>query len=232
MSTIYLAIKDFFSKDFLKFTLFPFIASLLLLGLLSYFSFDYIQSFVANIFNTNSILAWFYSFWIFELFLDIIVFLASVLIVLYTSVFVSLFISSFLSSAMVKLIYKKHYDLSIESEASLITVIKRSLKILVKALALLILCIILLFIPMLNLFSFYIFFYYLFSNFLLLDVSSAACSEGEFKEFWGANSSLKLKIILLTFFILSSVPVLGLFLQGFFIIYLSHYFALKKKQLL
>lgn len=234
MSIFFLALKDFFSYEFLKYTLIPFIISLLVFSILAFFAFDSLQAFIASVFKSNSLLAWFYSFSIFEIFLDILTFLGALMSVLFLSVFVSIFVSSFFTAKLIKLVFKKHYDLEIPSEASMLSVSKIGLKICLKSLVLFIICLVLLFIPMLNILGFYLFFYYLYSSFLLLDVSASCLDEKVFKAFWQKPSRLSLRVILASFYVLSSVPLLGLFIQGFFIIYLGHYFAisLKEKKLL
>lgn len=225
MSIFYMSLKDFFSKDSLKYLFIPFIASLVLFFALSYFAFDAIEAWVQNIFQANSILAWFYSFSIFQVFLSIITFLLAVLLVLYTSVLSSVLISSFLTPSLIKTLYAKHYNFELKEDVSLIASLKIALKLLAKTLVLFIICSLLLFVPMLNVFSFYIFFYYIFSSFLLLDISSTVLNKAQFSDFWDEKSSLWLKVVLAIFYILSSIPILGLFLQGFFSIYLAHYFA-------
>lgn len=229
MSIFFLSLRDFFSKSFLKFTLIPFGVSVVLFSLLCYFGFSYLQDLVQGIFAKNAVLAWFYSFGVFSFFLSMISFLASLMLVLYLSVFVSLIISTFFNENMIHLVFAKHYpDLVKPKSTGFMTIIYQSIKVLIKSLGLLIICIILLFIPMLNLLGFYLLFYYLYSSFLLIDTTSCIYSNEEFKGFWKKGSSLYLKGILALFYLLSSLPFLGLILQGFFTIYLAHYFARQK----
>lgn len=79
-----------------------------------------------------------------------------------------------------------------------------------------------LFLPFINIFVYYLAFYYLFHKLLMIDVTSTILDKESFKNFHSDFSPLEFKFSTLCFYLLSSVPLLGLFLQVFFVIFLTH----------
>ncbi|OIU08216.1 hypothetical protein AW224_04680, partial [Campylobacter jejuni] len=86
----------------------------------------------------------------------------------------------------------------------------------------LLLCTLALFLPFINIFVYYLAFYYLFHKLLMIDVTSTILDKESFKNFHSDFSPLEFKFSTLCFYLLSSVPLLGLFLQVFFVIFLTH----------
>ncbi|MFK0456220.1 hypothetical protein ACISNZ_07985, partial [Campylobacter jejuni] len=84
------------------------------------------------------------------------------------------------------------------------------------------LCTLALFLPFINIFVYYLAFYYLFHKLLMIDVTSTILDKESFKNFHSDFSPLEFKFSTLCFYLLSSVPLLGLFLQVFFVIFLTH----------
>ncbi|EAL6559009.1 hypothetical protein DYU72_08320, partial [Campylobacter jejuni] len=76
--------------------------------------------------------------------------------------------------------------------------------------------------PFINIFVYYLAFYYLFHKLLMIDVTSTILDKESFKNFYSDFSPLEFKFSTLCFYLLSSVPFLGLFLQVFFMIFLTH----------
>ncbi|ECZ1569472.1 hypothetical protein F7V09_09995, partial [Campylobacter coli] len=84
------------------------------------------------------------------------------------------------------------------------------------------LCTLALFLPFINLFVYYLAFYYLFHKLLMLDITSSVLDKENFKIFNTQASTFEFKFSTLCFYLLSSIPLLGIFLQVFFVIFLTH----------
>lgn len=219
-----LSLRDLLSARFLKFSLLPLLVSLVIFTVLSYFAFSILLDYFNTFFSVkpDSFLAWFYALSIVQFIIHALSFLLAGFVTVFASVFFAIFIVSFLTPFIVKEINAKHYGHIIENEVSNFLVMKDLLKIFVKFIAFLLLSLLLLFLPFINLFIFYFVFYYLFHQLLLLDVASCAFSKDEYKNFWAKNSPFEFKFSTLCFYLIASVPFLGLFLPVFFVIFLTH----------
>ncbi|MBZ7953129.1 EI24 domain-containing protein [Campylobacter sp. RM9939] len=224
MQILKLSLQDFFSLKFLKFSLIPFACSLLFMSILGIFGFSFLTNYFHTLFSVNedSFWAWFYAFHIVQILVTMISFLFSGFIVVFTSVFLALFIISFLTPFIVKEINKKYYHYSPKEEVGSLRVFFEIFKIFIKFILFLILCTLALFLPFVNLFIYYFIFYYLFHKLLILDVTSSVLDQQNFKSFNSKFSPFEFKFSTLCFYILSSVPFLGLFFQVFFVIFLTH----------
>ncbi|MCK9257254.1 MAG: EI24 domain-containing protein [Sulfurospirillaceae bacterium] len=143
--------------------------------------------------------------------------------VLLLSVIVALITIGFFTPWIVKRVYKKEYSfLKLEGGLNRWEFLKEYLTIFFKFIVILLLSAILFFIPIVNLFSIYIPFFYLFYEILILDVAGEIFKYDEFKKIKNEDQGSFLLIILICFLI-SLVPFIGLFLQPFFVIYLTHH---------
>ncbi|EAC1917758.1 hypothetical protein FV904_07030, partial [Campylobacter coli] len=95
-------------------------------------------------------------------------------------------------------------------------------KIFLKFIGIFLLCTLALFLPFINLFVYYLAFYYLFHKLLMLDITSSVLDKENFKIFNAQASTFEFKFSTLCFYLLSSIPLLGIFLQVFFVIFLTH----------
>ncbi|HEB9272639.1 hypothetical protein AJ934_06690 [Campylobacter sp. BCW_6875] len=224
MDILKLAIKDFLSLKFLKFALIPLIFSLIFMLFLGALGFSALLDYFNSLFSVgeDSFWAWFYALHFVQILITIISFLFSGFIVVFASVFLALFITSFLSPFIVKEINQKYYHYNNTNEVSTPKVIFESFKIFIKFGIFFILCTLALFLPFINLFIYYLVFYYLFHKLLMLDITSTILDKESFKNFHSDFSPLEFKFSTLCFYLLSSVPLLGLFLQVFFVIFLTH----------
>ncbi|TDJ80417.1 EI24 domain-containing protein [Campylobacter volucris] len=226
MSIFYLSLQDFLSKPFLKFSFLPLFFSVVLLSLCVYFTYDAFFSYLDS-FTSDSWFAWFFSFSIVQFSLAFLSAIGGFFIIIFASVFMSMLIISFLTPYIVKKINAKYYNYSIDTEVKFSVVLFKIFKILIIGSILFILATILLIIPFVSIFIYYGVFYYLFYKFLILDVSSCVLDEEKFQTFFENSSPLYFKITTFVFFMLSSIPLLGLFLQVFYVIFLSHMFYQK-----
>ena len=95
-------------------------------------------------------------------------------------------------------------------------------KIFIKFIGILLLCTLALFLPFINIFVYYLAFYYLFHKLLMLDITSSVLDKENFKIFNAQASTFEFKFSTLCFYLVSSIPLLGIFLQVFFVIFLTH----------
>ncbi len=223
MKILNLAIKDFFTFKFLKFTLIPLIFSLLFMIVLNILGFSLLLDYFNSLFqvDTDSFLAWFYSLHFIKIFTILTAFLFSGFTVIFTSVFLALFITSFLTPLIVKEINAKYYQQESKS-ISCFHIFFEIFKIFLKFIGLFLLCTLALFLPFINFFAYYLAFYYLFHKLLILDVTSSALNEKNFIAMRTKPLPFEFRFSTLCFYLLSSIPFLGLFLQVFFVIFLTH----------
>ncbi|EKS3201591.1 EI24 domain-containing protein [Campylobacter jejuni] len=224
MDILKLAIKDFFSFKFLKFALIPLIFSLIFMLFLGALGFSALLDYFNSLFSVgeDSFWAWFYALHFVQILITIISFLFSGFIVVFASVFLALFITSFLTPFIAKEINQKYYHYDNINEVSTLKTIFEIFKIFIKFIGIFLLCTLALFLPFINIFVYYLAFYYLFHKLLMIDVTSTILDKESFKNFHSDFSPLEFKFSTLCFYLLSSVPLLGLFLQVFFVIFLTH----------
>lgn len=224
MDILKLAIKDFFSFKFVKFALIPLIFSLILMLFLGVLGFSALLDYFNSLFSVgeDSFWAWFYALHFVQILITIISFLFSGFIIVFASVFLALFITSFLTPFIAKEINQKYYHYDNTNEVSTLKIIFEIFKIFIKFIGIFLLCTLALFLPFINIFVYYLAFYYLFHKLLMIDITSTILDKESFKSFHSDFSPLEFKFSTLCFYLLSSVPLLGLFLQVFFVIFLTH----------
>lgn len=224
MDIVKLTIKDFFSLKFLKFALIPLIFSLLLMLFLGVLGFSALLDYFNSLFSVgkDSFWAWFYALHFIQILITIISFLFSGFVIVFASVFLALFITSFLTPFIAKEINQKYYHRLKKDEISHLKTIFEIFKIFIQFIGIFLLCTLALFLPFINFFVYYLAFYYLFHKLLMLDVTSAVLDKENFKSFNSSFSPLGFKFSTFCFYLLSSVPLLGIFLQVFFVIFLTH----------
>ncbi|EAH6773661.1 hypothetical protein C5M59_06145 [Campylobacter coli] len=224
MKILRLAIKDFFTLQFLKFALIPLVFSFILMVFLAVFGFSALLNYFNSLFSVgeDSFWAWFYTLHFVQILITIISFLFSGFIVVFASVFLALFITSFLTPFIAKEINQKYYHYNNTNEVSTLKTIFEIFKIFIKFIGILLLCTLALFLPFINIFVYYLAFYYLFHKLLMLDITSSVLDKENFKIFNTQASTFEFKFSTLCFYLLSSIPLLGIFLQVFFVIFLTH----------
>ncbi|EGC6705684.1 hypothetical protein H9W55_000821 [Campylobacter coli] len=223
MDILKLAIKDFLSLKFLKFALIPLIFSLILMLFLGVLGFSALLDYFNSLFSVgeDSFWAWFYALHFVQILITLISVLFSGFVIIFASVFLALFITSFLTPLIVKQINNKYYHHEVQNISNMY-IIFEIFKIFLKFIGIFLLCTLALFLPFINLFVYYLAFYYLFHKLLMIDVTSTILDKESFKNFHSDFSPLEFKFSTLCFYLLSSVPLLGLFLQVFFVIFLTH----------
>ncbi|EDO7096287.1 hypothetical protein GI302_00385 [Campylobacter coli] len=223
MRILRLAIKDFFTLQFLKFALIPLTFSFILMIFLAIFGFSFLLDYFNSLFSVgeDSFWAWFYALHFVQILITLISVLFSGFVIIFASVFLALFITSFLTPLIVKQINNKYYHHEVQNISNMY-IIFEIFKIFLKFIGIFLLCTLALFLPFINIFVYYLAFYYLFHKLLMIDVTSTILDKESFKNFHSDFSPLEFKFSTLCFYLLSSVPLLGLFLQVFFVIFLTH----------
>lgn len=222
-----LSLNDFFTKKFLNFALLPLFFSLILFCVLAYFGFSALLNFFDELFGGDPEASWFafiYSLAFVQIIIAVLSFLSASFIVVFASVFLAIFIVSFLTPFICKALSDKHYRHARTDSVSTTRVVLKTLWILCKFALFALAATIALLVPFVNVFAYYIVVYYLFHKLLLLDVASNALSSSEFEAFYSRGSPVEFKFATLCFYLLASVPFVGLFLQVFFVIFLAHLF--------
>ena len=158
-------------------------------------------------------------FWVF-----LMSFLTASFVVVFASVFLAIFVVSFLTPFICKAIDEKYYHHAPKDSVSTLVILGKTLWILCKFALFFALATLLLLVPFVNFFVYYAVVYYLFHKLLLLDVASSVLSKDEFTNFYAKSSPLEFKFATLCFYLLAFVPLAGLFLQVFFVIFLTHLF--------
>ena len=225
------SISDFFSAKFLTLSILPImIVFAIVFGVYYLTDFD-LATLLAVDGTTHPWLNWILSFSFVQSFINFFLYLFIWGLLIVISVVLSIIVVGFFTPKIVKEIQKKHYPhIKLTNQNfTLANSIFMYLKIFFIFFTLLIITLPLSFIPGVNLAVLYIPFYYLFHNFLVLDVGSSIVSKEEFFKIVKNNKAL-FRSTTLTLYLISLIPLSGILLQVFFVIVLSHEFFIKKEE--
>lgn len=239
-----LSIKDLLTKKMLKYSILPFVATLLVLYVLFFVvagmgldslgtmhiqssETTYVdgvpnkESFEAKLEGTaiiNFLMSSALTSWI----ATFLVYTIGSFITLYFSIFVALIVIGFMTPYILKEIQQRHYsDVAIEGHSNLFEGILLTLKWAVIMLLLFIVLFPLYFIPIVNIVAFNLPLYYFFHKMLIYDISSTiATKEEAMKISFFHASTLRLKTFGL--YLLSLIPFVVFFATVFYVIYLGH----------
>ncbi|WP_024954151.1 EI24 domain-containing protein [Sulfurospirillum arcachonense] len=236
--TLTKATKDFFSQKFLFMSLTPFIIPILVLGAIFLYGsnelfvllrdgsvsgdFSYINE------SEYPTFAYLLSFSVVHwIVMTLFVLLGSFGVVLFSLV-IAVITVGLLTPLIVKNVREKNYSHVKPAKAdSIIFSLWHIFKIFMKFLLLLLCSLPFLFIPLFNFMVFQLPFFYLFYRLMMYDLVSVGISDDAEKII--KENRVYLLIVMGIFFLLSLIPLLGLLLQVFFVVYLSH-FILSKSQ--
>jgi hypothetical protein len=224
------SLNDFFSAKFLTLSIAPIlIVFSIVFGVYFVTDFDFVSLSLIN--NSSSWFGWILSIpgisWLVNAFLYILIW--GLLIVV--SVALSIIVVGFFTPKIVKEVQKKHYpDIKISDKFTFTKTVPYYIKVLFIFFTLLILTMPLAILPGINLTILYLPFYYLFHNFLILDVGSSIVNPKEFKKIVKNNKTL-FRSTTLTLYLISLIPFSGILLQVFFVIVIAHEFFMKKREL-
>ena len=232
------SIADFLSPKLLSISVAPFLVTFALL-LFAYFGFgaEFIDSFKTSMdagivpfldpqkyptityILTLGFFKWFFFIFFYLLF--------SLLLILF-SVIIATIVIGFFTPLIVRIIQKRHYkEFMIDnSDFTLGFTIFHFVKTFAVFGLLFLIALPFLFIPAVNFIALGIPFYYLFHNFLVLDVGSSINSKEEFKALTKENKLL-FRSTTLSLYGFSLIPFVGILFQVLFVIILSHQFFTK-----
>ncbi len=235
------SLADFKSPLFLGLSLLPFFVVLLLFGY-GYFHFgsDLIAQVGADLdagrvpfldAKEHPWLTYVLTFSLFKWLFTLFFYLVGVVAVVLLSVVVAGVVIGFFTPMIVKVIQKRHYPgfRFTNQNFTLMASLPYYVKIVTLFLLLGVIALPFMFIPAVNFVAINIPFYYLFHNFMILDVGSNIVSKEEFKKITKKYKAL-FRGTTATLYSISLIPVLGLFLQVFYVIVLAHEFFEKALQ--
>jgi len=248
-----LSFKDLFTSKMLKYSILPFIFSILLLYILFFVlagatldslgsmqvessqtavvdGVPHTESFQASL-EGSALIKFLMSHAITSWIATFLLYSVGVLFTLYLSIFVALIIIGFLTPTILKEIQKRHYsDVEMRGDSSLVEFLFLAIKWAVIMIGMFILFVPLYFIPLVNIIAFNFPLYYFFHKMITYDVSSTICTKDEAMriKFFHATT-LRLKTLGL--YLLSLIPFVIFFASVFYIIYLGHSYFLETKKL-
>ena len=248
-----LSIKDFLTPKMLKYSILPFIISLILiyalfltlasigveqLGVLHVQTSEttlqngipHTQNIEAEV-EGSEIIKFLMKYSITSWLATIFIYALSGFVALYISIFVAVIIIGFLTPIILKELRARHYDsIEMRGYANLFNSIFFALKTTLIMLLLFIALIPFYFIPFLNIIAINIPLYYFFHKMILFDISSNILTKEEAKKiaYFNANG-LRLKTLFL--YLVSLIPFVVFFAAIFFIIYLGHTYFLEAKKI-
>ena len=231
-----LSFKDFFTAKFITLSILPLFLSICSLTWLTIWGggeiFDLLSDGTKSgdfgFGDTNSTLSSFaikiLSFSTTKWIISILFYVLSTFLTIIISIIIALIVAGFLTPVVAKEINKRHYDYVLKSEASTARVLKVTMVEIMKFLGILLICLPLLFVPFVNFFIINVPFFYIYYKLLLIDVGSNTLDSDKFELALLEGGGVKFIVFTLLFYLISLVPLVGLFFQLYFVIVLSHLF--------
>jgi len=252
-SILSLSLKDLFTGKMIKYSILPFILSMLVLyllffvvagiGLDSLGSMDIetsstsIQNGVPHTDNFSAtlegtaLIQWLMSHAITSWIASFLVYTIGSFLVLYFSIFIALIIVGFLTPTILRELQYRHYnDVEMIGHSNMFESIFLLVKWVLVMIMMFIVFIPLYFIPLVNIVAFNLPLYYFFHNIMTYDVSSTICTKDEAMKikFFHATT-LRLKTLGL--YLISLIPFVVFFASVFYIIYLGHSYFLETRKM-
>jgi len=250
---ILLSIKDFLSAKMLKYSLAPFLITLILMYILFFViagmgvdsltqmqtqstqtsmqdGIHHTQS-TTTILEGNSIVEYLMSFAITSWLTTFFIYAIGGFLTLYVSIFIAILVIGFLTPFVLRELQKRHYnDVELIGHANLISGLFHLMKWAAIMMLLFIVLIPFYFIPFVNLIAFNLPLYYFFHKMLKFDISSNICTKEENKQINYLFSN-KLRLKTLSLYLISLVPFAIFFAAILFVIYLGHTYFIEVKKL-
>ena len=235
-----LGFKDFFTAKFITLSILPLCLSIFSLAWLTIWGgseiFDVLsegaRSGNYSFIDTNSTLSSYairiLSFSATKWIVSILFYILSTFLTIIVSIVIALIVAGLLTPVVTKEINKRHYNYVLKSEVSTARVLKVMMIEIMKFLGILLVCLPLLFVPVLNFFIINVPFFYIYYKLLLIDVGSNTLDSDKFELALLEGGGIKFIAFTLLFYLISLVPLVGLFFQFYFVIVLSHLFFEKE----
>ncbi|MDL0087826.1 EI24 domain-containing protein [Campylobacter gastrosuis] len=221
-----LSIADFWSKKFIYLAILPLFFSIFMLSLALFLGakpavlaiFDAINGY----FGEYEIVKFLMQNELFNWLINAFVYAFGAYLVVILSVFFALFVAGFLTPIVVNEINKRHYKIILKNDVSLVFITKIMVVEILKFLGILLVCLPLLFVPVLHFFVGIIPFFYIYYKFLLVDVASNILGKTKFELCLIEGGGVGFVLSSFAFYLVSLLPIVGLFFQLFFVIFLTH----------
>ena len=252
-NTLSISIKDLFTAKMLKYSLLPFVFSILVMYILFFLiagvgldqlgtmdvastqttvenGIPHTESFAATLEGT-AIIKFLMSSAITSWIASFLVYTIGSFLTLYFSIFIAIIILGFLTPMILKEVQKRHYpDVEMIGYSNIAEALFLVLKWVFIMLMLFLVLIPIYFIPLLNIVAFNLPLYYFFHKMITYDVASTLCTRDEAIriKFFHA-STLRLKTLGL--YLISLIPFVIFFASVFYVIYLGHSYFLELRKL-
>ncbi len=232
MSLLLKSIKDYLSIRYLLLSTLPFLVSFFIFGALFLYSGNEFINFLNSAQSGNfadidptihPVVSYLLTLAIVKWTIVTFFYLFGTFLMLLVSIIIAVIVIGFFTPYIVRNIAEKYYPRFVRGEIGFGRVLFIYVRIFLIFIFLSFVAIPLLLVPGVNLFIFNIPFYYLFHNLLVVDVGSNIENYDRFK---AVTETYKKDFIVATFisYALSLIPIIGLFLQPLFVIYLTHLF--------
>jgi len=237
-TTLIKAVKDFFTAKFLFLSLAPFVVPIVILGtFFIYGSSEFIdllqQGAVSGDYSyidetTYPILSYLLGFAVFHWILVTLFVVFGTFGVVLLSLVLAVITVGLLTPYIIDIVRKSNYPYVKKANGDgFLLSIWENIKIFLKFVLLFLCTLPFLLLPFVNFLVFQLPFFYLFYRLMIYDlVSCGVCEDAEYiiKE-----NKIYLFVVMGIFFFLSLIPLFGLLLQVFFVVYLSHFILSKSK---
>jgi len=252
-SILALSIKDLFTSKMLKYSILPFILSMIVLYILFFvvagigldslgsMNIETSETSVVNgVPNTDTfqatlegtaLIQFLMSHAITSWIATFLVYTVGTLLTLYFSIFIALIIIGFLTPTILKELQRRHYsDVEMVGHSNIFEFLFLTLKWIAIMLLMFLVFIPLYFIPLVNVIAFNFPLYYFFHKMMTYDISSTICTKDESMQikFFHATT-LRLKTLGL--YLISLIPFVIFFATVFYVIYLGHSYFLETRKL-
>ena len=252
-SILSLSIKDLFTAKMLKYSILPFIFSMIILYVLFFIvagvgldqlgsmqvqstqttmenGIPHTENFAATLEGT-AIIQFLMSSALTSWIATFLVYTIGTFMTLYFSIFVALLVIGFLTPMILKEIQIRHYpEVKLIGHSNIFEALFLVVKWVLIMIILFIVLIPLYFIPLVNIIAFNLPLYYFFHKMMTYDVSATICTKEEAKKIkYFHASTLRLKTLGL--YLISLIPFVIFFVSVFYVIYLGHSYFLETKKL-
>ena len=247
------SLKDLFTTRMIKYSLLPFILSIVIIytsffflagmGLEQLGSIDvsstqtsvengipHTDSFQATLAG-SAIIQFLMNYTITSWIASFLVYTVGSFLMLYFSIFISVLIIGFLTPFILKELQFRHYqDIEMIGYSNIVEAIFLVVKSAFLMLMMFFLFLPLYFIPVINIIAFNLPLYYFFHKMITYDVSSSLCTREENKKIKYFNSN-KIRLKTSFLYLLSLIPFFVFFASVFFIIYLGHTYFIEVRKI-
>ena len=232
-----LSLKDLFTPKFIALSILPLVFSALIIAAIAMFGgrelYEALNAAIpgeAGALAEYPMLAKILSLGIAKWLIGAIFYAVGAYLVVMLSIFCALAVAGFLTPMIAREINRRHYRVDKAQLANVSLARQTALmgKILLKFILIALICLPILAVPALNFLALHPAFFYLYYSLLVIDVAPNALSRHKFELYLLDYGGYKFKAAALCFYLLCLVPIFGLFLQVFFVIYFSHFFFLRE----